>query len=150
MFFLWQHHVVFSVTFTRFVLKRSKAAKSSVSAGHALVGPGLGAVYPGAVEVPEDETPQCQRKMSNMAVSCMWWLWACVTWQIQVQSFRHFNQLHVVLLLLLACGEPVFLEDASVTVDDLFKYQRKPRPKILKNVLDMVQTDKAGDSASDA
>ena len=46
---------MFSVSFTRFVLKRSKAAKSSVSAGHALVGPGLGPVNSGAVEVPEDD-----------------------------------------------------------------------------------------------
>ena len=46
---------MFSVSFTRFVSRWSKTAKSSVSARHALVGPGLGAVYPGAVEVPEDD-----------------------------------------------------------------------------------------------
>ena len=54
------------------------------------------------------------------------------------------------VLLFLACGEPVFFEDASVTVDDLFKCQRKSQPRIRKSVLDMVQTDNTGDSASDA
>ena len=44
----------------------------------------------------------------------------------------------------------MFFEDASVTVDDLFKWQRKSQPKIRKSVLDMVQTNNAGDSASDA
>ena len=80
---------MFSVSFTRFVLKRSKAAKSSVSASHAL-GPGFGVVYPGAVEVPEDDQNDAGRgdvgqdaAMSNVVVSCMWWLWACVTWQTQ-------------------------------------------------------------------
>ena len=43
----------------------------------------------------------------------------------------------------------MFLEDASVTVDD-FSRPRKPSPKIRKSVLDIVQTDNAGDSASDA
>ena len=46
---------MFSVSFTRFVSRWSKTAKSSVLAGHALVGLGLGAVYPGTVEVPEDD-----------------------------------------------------------------------------------------------
>ena len=44
----------------------------------------------------------------------------------------------------------MFFKDASVTVDDLFKCQRKSQPKIRNSVLDMVQTDNAGDSASDA
>ena len=46
---------MFSVSFTRFVWRWSKTAKSSVLAGHALVGLGLRVVYPGAVEVPEDD-----------------------------------------------------------------------------------------------
>ena len=46
---------MFHVSFTRFVLRWSKTAKSSVSAGHALMGLGLRAENPGAVEVPEDD-----------------------------------------------------------------------------------------------
>ena len=46
---------MFSVSFTRFVSRWSKTAKSSVSAVPAWVGLGLRAVYPGTVEVPEDD-----------------------------------------------------------------------------------------------
>ena len=52
---------MFSVSFTRFVSRWSKTAKSSGSAGHALVGHGLRAENPGAEEVPDDDQNDVRR-----------------------------------------------------------------------------------------
>ena len=78
-------YVVFSVNFTRFVSRWSKTAKSSFLAGHALVGLGLGAVSPGAVEVPDNDQNDVGRgdvgaiRRSVSARGPMWWSHVCIS-----------------------------------------------------------------------
>ena len=137
-----------------------KAAKSSDSAGHALVGPGLGDAYPGVVEVPEDDQNDVGRgdvgqdaAVPAQEVQCGGHMYVVALGVCNVadsssifQTFLSTACGFVVACMCGACSSrmpPVPLMISSSA-------SRNPSPKIRKSVLDMVQTDNAGDSASDA